>query len=214
MQAIYTKVIAWLNALTPSNCPVIVADQNAPAPARPFATVKIASVVDVARDFSANVRDLTDPGTGPFPYALVSQAEDEEGGDPEAEPVPPIPPYVPNFVRDTVRFVRLTANVQVYGLPGSIYSAEAIAQGILDHAYNSDAALDFLGRSLVFQLVLSPPQSLSALIGSEMEPRVVMALQFGATRDLIYQVGGISTVIITGSAGAQNFESEATWPSQ
>lgn len=193
MQAVYGRLVTWLATLVPTGCTVIIADQNAPTPPRPFVTVKIETVLDVARDFSENVRDLTDPGTGPFPYEL--------------------PPYVPSFVRDVVRFVRLTVNIQVHGLPGSIYSAEAVAQGILDHAYNSDAALDTLGRSLAFQLVLSAPQSAGAVIGSEMEPRVVMALQFSATRDLVYQIGGISTVIITGSADAQQIESEATWQS-
>lgn len=193
MQAVYGRLVTWLATLVPTGCTVIIADQNAPTPPRPFVTVKIETVLDVARDFSENVRDLTDPGTGPFPYEL--------------------PPYVPSFVRDVVRFVRLTVNIQVHGLPGSIYSAEAVAQGILDHAYNSDAALDTLGRSLAFQLVLSAPQSVGAVIGSEMEPRVVMALQFSATRDLVYQIGGISTVIITGSADAQQIESEATWQS-
>jgi len=203
MQAVYGRLVTWLATLVPTGCTVIIADQNAPTPPRPFVTVKIETVLDVARDFSENVRDLTDPGTGPFPYELPEEE------DPEDEPPPP---YVPSFVRDVVRFVRLTVNIQVHGLPGSIYSAEAVAQGILDHAYNSDAALDTLGRSLAFQLVLSAPQSAGAVIGSEMEPRVVMALQFSATRDLVYQIGGISTVIITGSAGAQNIESEATWP--
>ena len=188
MQAVYTRLIAWLNTLVPAGCTVIVADQNAPTPARPFVTAKVGTVTDVARDFSANVRDANDSGEGEFP-------------EPE-----------PDFVRDVVRFVRMTVNLQVHGT--TIFNAETIAQGILDHAYNSDAALDTLGRSMAFQLVLQDPQSSGAVIGAEMEPRVVMALQFSATRDLIYQIGGISTAIIEGSADAQQIESEAQWQSQ
>jgi hypothetical protein len=189
MQAVYTKIITWLNALTPADCTVIIADQNAPTPPRPFVTVKLRVTGDVARDFSADVRDLSDTGSGAFP-----------GPDPE-------------FVRDVVRFLRLTCDVQVFGDPAAVFEAETIAQGILDHAYNSDAALDVFGRNLAFQLVLSEPQTVDAVIGTEFEPRVTMALQFSATRDLVYEIGGISTVIVEGSAGAQQTESEATWQS-
>lgn len=185
MQAVYTKIITWLNGLTPENCPVIVANQNAPTPPRPFVTLKISTAQDVARDYAPDVRDLNDTGEGDFP-----------GPDPE-------------FVQDVVRFTRLTADVQVYGDPAEIYSAETIAQGILDHAYNSNAALDVLGRSLAFQMITSGPQSIDGVIGAEFEPRVVMAMQFSATRDIVHEIGGISTVIMEGDAGSQHIETEA-----
>ena len=184
MQAVYTKIITWLSGLTPENCPIIVANQNAPTPPRPFVTLKISTVQDVARDMTPYVRDINDTGEGDFP-----------GPDPE-------------FVQDVVRFVRLTADVQVYGDPAQIYSAETIAQGILDHAYNSDAALDVLGRSLAFQMIASGPQSIDGVIGAEFEPRVIMAMQFSATRDIVYQIGGIGGVIIEGDAGDHRVETE------
>lgn len=171
MQALYARIIDWLDAITPAECTVIVANQNAPSPPRPFVTVNIASVVDIARDKSANVRDANAGATGPFP------SDD------------------PDFVRDVVRFLRVTADVQVFGRPSQIYDAEAIAQQILDLAYDSDAMLDTLGRSVAFQLITNGPQSIDAVIGAQFEPRVVMAMQFSATRDIVHSTGSISTVI-------------------
>ena len=184
MQAAYAKIIAWMETLTPANCTVIVANQNAPTPPRPFVTVKLLTVQDIARDMTPNVRDANDTGEGPFPSAD------------------------PDFVRDVVRFIQINADVQVYGDPSDIFSAENIAQGFLDHAYNSDAALDILGRDVAFQLVTSGPQSVDGVIGAEFEPRVIMAMQFSATRDIVYQIGGIGGVIIEGDAGDQRVETE------
>jgi hypothetical protein len=171
MQGFYDKVLAWLDAITPSDCTIIIANQNAPSPARPFVTVKAATVTDIARDKSPNVRDANAGATGPFP-----------SDDPE-------------FVRDVVRFLRINVDLQVFGEPSELHSAETIAQSILDAAYDSDAALDTLGRSVAFQLVTAAPQSIDAVIGAEFEPRVVMSMQFGATRDIVHTTGGISTVI-------------------
>lgn len=172
MKVVYGKIISWLNALTPDGCTVVVRDQNAPTPPRPFVTLKLGSVRDIARDFSHYV--------------------DEDGK------------------LDVVRWVSITADIQVYG--GSIYEAENIAQGIMDFAYFREQNLDLLGRSLTFQLPLSAPQSVDAVIGSEIEPRVVMALGFAASRDLIYDVGAIETVIYEGTVDEHTLSDEVTTP--
>lgn len=174
MQPIYTKIIAWLDDLTPSGCKVIVRDQNAPAPAPPFVTVKITPVRDIARDFASGV---------------------DENGD-----------------LDVVRFIALTADVQVFG--SSIFEAETIANGIADYAYNTVNNLDILGRSLAFQLIRSGPQSMDTVIGSEFEPRAVMAIGFSAARDLVYQVGTIETVIWEGEVDQETIGDEVTYVDQ
>lgn len=189
MQAVYGKLHTWLNGLTPGNCPVIVSNQNAPAPPRPFATFKITSVNDIARDFSADVRDLNQlPVDDP----------------PPAVPLPEI------WVLDVVRWVRLSVQVQIFGRPGFTFEAESIAQGILDKAYNFTANNVSFGRDLAFNLVLQPPQTIDGVIGAEFEPRVVMALGFSAARDLLYEVGAIDTVLMTGDVGTQTVQSEAS----
>lgn len=189
MQAVYTKLHTWLNGLTPSNCPVIVLNQNAPTPPRPFVAFKVSSVVDIARDFSASVRDLN---------------ELPEGAPVPAEPLPEI------WVLDIVRWVRLSVDVQIHARPGFTFEAEGIAQGLLDEAYNSNANNVVLGRSLAFNLVIQSPQTVDGVIGAEFEPRVVMTLGFSAARDFVYEVGAIDTALMTGDVGTQTVESEAS----
>jgi len=188
MQAVYTKLHTWLNQRTPSNCPVIVSNQNAPTPPRPFVAFKVSSVVDIARDFSANVRDLN---------------ELPEGAEEPEEPLPEV------WVLDVVRWVRLSVDVQIHARPGFTFEAEGIAQDLLDKAYNATANNVTLGRSMAFNLVLQSPQTVDGVIGAEFEPRVVMALGFSAARDFVYEVGAIDEVIMTGLVGTQTVQSEA-----
>jgi hypothetical protein len=208
MQPAYAKLQSWLDGLTPTGCPVIIANQNAPTPPRPFVVCRITSVTDIARDFSANVRDLNYVEPEPEPDEPEEPApEPEEPEDPEPEPEPP-PPEV--WVLDVVRWVRMAVQVQVFARPGLIFEAEGIAQGILDHAYNDVRNTTILGRGMAFNLVLQSPQTVDGVIGAEFEPRVVMALGFSASREMVYDVGAIDHVIMTGQAGQQTVESEAS----
>jgi len=189
MQAVYTKLHTWLDGLTPAGCPVIITNQNAPTPARPFAAFRIVSVTDTARDYSENVRDLNED---------------------QPEPVPPAEPLPPVWAQDVVRFVRFTVDVQIHARPGFLMEAEEIAQTVMDRAYDRNRNVAVLGRSVAFQLVVSAPQTVDAVIGAEFEPRVVFTLGFAATRDLVYDVGAIDTVIMTGQVETQTVQSEAS----
>lgn len=212
MQAAYDRIIPWIDSLTPPGCIVIVANQNAPTPEPPFVTVKIDTAMDVARDYANGVRDAGDQGLSFWQGWWLAELKANPLGswrdDLSLKDAGPFPNPEPDFVRDVVRFMRLTVNLQVYGQRNEPLSAEAIAQQILDGAYDHDNALDFLGRSLAFQLVLNPPQSIDGVIGAEFEPRVVMALQFGITRNLLYKPGVIDRAIIDGQAGAQTTRSD------
>ena len=218
MQLLYATLHQWLDGLTPSNCPVVITNQNAPALARPFVTFRVVSVTDVARDFSANARDEN----------AVDEEDEAQGEGGEGGGLPPSPPGEPeeengegenggneappepSWVQDVVRFTRFTVDVQVFARPGFIFEAESIAQGILDYAYDNNRNLDILGRSIAFQLVVNNPQTVDAVIGAEFEPRVVFTLGFAATRQMVYNAGVIDAVFIAGQVENQSVESEAS----
>jgi hypothetical protein len=187
MDAIYTKLQTWLTGLVPAGCAVIVADQNAPTPALPLITYRVRVNADIARDFSANVRDLN-------------------ADQPEA--IPPALPLPEVWALDVVRWVRLSVDVQAYGR--TILEAESIAQGILDFAYNQARNTDVLGRSVAFNLVVQSPQTIDGVIGAKFEPRVVMTLGFSASRQMVYDVGAIDTVFMEGQVETQTVQSEAS----
>ena len=48
MTATYTKLINWLNAITPNDCTIIVSNPSAPQPPAPFVTIKVITNRDVA----------------------------------------------------------------------------------------------------------------------------------------------------------------------
>lgn len=52
MTEIYTKLIAWLNEITPDNCTVIARNPNAPEPSPPFVSLKVISQTNQATNFT------------------------------------------------------------------------------------------------------------------------------------------------------------------
>lgn len=55
MNTVYQRVIAWLDAIKPAGVTIIVADQNAPSPARPYMTMRITQSGEIAHQKAANV---------------------------------------------------------------------------------------------------------------------------------------------------------------
>ena len=100
------------------------------------------------------------------------------------------------------RFISFTAALQIYGRPGatptSAPESESIAQTILDNAGNLQLRDQYLGATIAFNQVLSGPQSVDGVIGTQWEPRTIMDLGMSATRDTIFQVGVIETLEISG----------------
>lgn len=55
MNAIYQNVIAWLEAIKPEGVTIMVSNQNAPSPARPYMTIRISESGDIAHYKAPNV---------------------------------------------------------------------------------------------------------------------------------------------------------------
>jgi hypothetical protein len=55
MNAVYQSAIAWLEAIKPAGVTIIVANQNAPSPPRPYMTVRISESGDIAHYKAPNV---------------------------------------------------------------------------------------------------------------------------------------------------------------
>lgn len=55
MNAVYQKVIDWLNAIKPAGVTIIVADQNSPSPARPYMTMRITQSGEIAHQLGEGV---------------------------------------------------------------------------------------------------------------------------------------------------------------
>lgn len=62
MNEIYQRVIAWLTAITPQGVTIIVADQNAPSPTRPYMTLRLSQSGEIAHYTTPNVDEEGDLG--------------------------------------------------------------------------------------------------------------------------------------------------------
>src|SRR5690554_5275317 len=57
MNTLYSRLFAWLDDMTPANVTVIVRDQNAAAPPRPYVTFRLTETGDLATYRYANADD-------------------------------------------------------------------------------------------------------------------------------------------------------------
>jgi hypothetical protein len=62
MNDIYQRVIAWLTAIKPEGVTLIVADQNAPSPPRPYMTMRLSQSGEIAHYTTPNVDEDGDQG--------------------------------------------------------------------------------------------------------------------------------------------------------
>lgn len=102
--------------------------------------------------------------------------------------------------QDVIRWSGFTLALQAFGT--SILEAEEIAQSIMDQVYLSEKRIELMGRNTAFHQVISGPNTVDAVIGAEIEPRVTLDLKMSATRDLVYDVGPIEEVEIVGDVSA------------
>ena len=98
--------------------------------------------------------------------------------------------------QQVVHWRRFTLAMQIYGT--EILEAENLAAQIMDLVRFSELRTESLGRNVTFNNVLSGPDSVDEIIGTEFEPRVILDFNMSATRDLVYDVGTIENVQFVG----------------